>query len=1224
MNYTIEQKQAIRLRKKDVLVSAGAGAGKTRVLVDRIAGLILDRDHPVSVNEILVLTFTNAAAAQMKERILLKLEELREKDPDNYCLARQIRMVSHADISTVHSFCSRLLKTYFQEIGLDPSFRIGEEGELYLIRQKVMEELLEDRYAKADEEFLQLLESYIPEKNDGKLETMIEEMYEFSNNFPDREQWFDQRILDSEEYADKEKLYQTKLCSNLFERVKLLLQKCCILLSGAEECFGEDHEPARYYSLIQSDKKIVDELVKKGDFASLSEAVGKTEFVKKPRVTKAEKDWKDLDYVSDIHSQIKDLITKEISSLCFINESDILKENKEISRNIKVLFSLADEFGKRYFGKKKEQNLYDFSDLEHMTLSLLIEKYDEEGNPVPSGVALELQKKYKALFVDEYQDTNLIQEMIIEVLHKKEQNNLFVVGDVKQSIYRFRQARPDLFLSRYEKYSPETEREEVRIELRDNFRSCPDVLHYCNLVFRQWMKKSFGGIDYTKETELRPGAGGPMEKMRVPSEFLLLMEDESREQLDINYTDMEAEAFMIAKRIKELVKEGYEYKDMAILLRSAQGYGEVIADCLLMQNIPVICDTQTGYFSSREVTLILNYLSIIDNVFQDIPMASVLLSSIGGFTNEELAEIKVMVVREKRSQFYLYDLLKLYKEQGEKESIKLKINQFLEVLEEFRRKKKETPIHVLLWEIYQRTGYYYDLILQPEAERKKENLLMLMEKAQEYEKTVFKGLFYFVRYMEKLKTYEINLGKGGLENSQDNAVRVMTIHKSKGLEFPIVFVSRIHGKFNLMDLNKTVIYHPVFGAGIDYVDLENRITHPSFQKKAIREVLKKETLEEELRILYVAMTRAQSKLILTGFAKEDKLCEKIKSFHTYFHPEQAGSFLDWILAALVKYSPYKEHFFEALNITAQADGAGAKVGVVKGTEASDAQKLRIKLFRFAELPKPEKRINEKKILLEDYIEKSSKSGKEGDKEQIEKAFSYEYPYKESTKWKRKYSVSELKTLSMKALYIEEKPYMETLIEENEPMIPEFLREESEENVGAAKRGTIIHKVMERLPFAGINSEKDLFDAIEQLKDSYPPAREISPAKVYQYSKGFLFSEFGTKIRMLDKEGKVRKELPFTIGISSGILHSKGQEETIVVQGVIDLCCEEEAGLWLIDYKTDHVVPGEERVLLDRYQEQMLYYRIALEQITGKKVAKCHIYSFVLGKFIEVETGEVNA
>lgn len=1221
MNYTIEQEQAVRLRKKDILVSAGAGAGKTRVLVDRIAGLLLDGDHPVSMDEVLVLTFTNAAAAQMKERIQKKLEDLREQEPENHFLAKQIRMVSHADISTVHSFCSRLLRMYFQEIGLDPSFRIGEEGELYLIRQKVMEELLEDRYEKGEEDFLSFVESYIPEKDDGKLETMIEEMYEFSNNFPDTERWFSKRLEESQKYGEKETLYQTKLCQNLYQRVKGLLGICRELLSEAEGCFGEDHEPAKYYALWESDKKILDSLEAKEDFISLSEEIKTVKFGKKPRAGKAEKDWENLEYVSEIHSRVKDLVTKEISSLCMGEEKEILRENKEISQNLKVLFSLAQELKERYDQKKKEQNLYDFSDLEQLALSLLIEKYDEEGNPIPGKVALELQRKYKAIFVDEYQDTNLIQEMIIQVLHDQRLNELFVVGDVKQSIYRFRQARPDLFLARYEAYAPETSEAEVRIELRDNFRSSPGVLRYCNHIFRKWMKKEFGGIDYTREIELKAGEGGPMEKNEAFSEFLLLTEDESREELAASYTNLEAEALMIAKRIKELTKEGYAYKDMAILLRSAAGYGEILADCLLKQKIPAICDMQTGYFSSREVTLVLNYLSVIDNVFLDIPMASVLLSSIGGFTNEELARMKAMVALEKRGDFHLYDLLKLYQEQGESEELKNKIGCFFQVLDEMRAKKKETPIHVLLWEIYQKTGYYDDLSLLPDGEKRKENLLMLMEKAQEYEKTVLKGLFYFVRYMEKLKTYEINFGKSGLENSQDDVVRILTIHKSKGLEFPVVFVGRIHSKFNAMDLNRPVIYHPAFGAGMDYVDKESRITHPSFQKKAMREVLKKETLEEELRILYVAMTRAQEKLILTGFAKESGLREKVKGFQKNYHPEQAESFLDWILAALIQYPVYRDHFCKTLN----AEDILAGNGTNKEEEKQD---VKIRLFRFAELPELESQEKKEQISFKDYWEKWKDSGNVKDKEQIKKAFSYQYPYRESTKWKRKYSVSELKKLSMEADYVEEKPYMATYLEEEESTVPAFMKEQGEQERGVkgAKRGTIIHKVMEELSFSAIQTEEELSHALELLEKSYAPLKEIPKTTVRRYVKGFLFSPLGEKIRKLDKEGKMKKELPFTIGISSGLVYPKeGQEEEIiVVQGVIDLCCETEEGLWLLDYKTDYIKRGEERVLLDRYQKQMLYYRIALEQITGKRVAKCHIYSFALGEFIEIETGEVHA
>lgn len=1240
MNFTREQEQAVRLRNCDILVSAGAGAGKTRVLVNRMAEMILDEKHPLSVDGFLVMTFTNAAAEEMRERITAELDARLEKEPENRRLRRQIRMMKHADISTVHSFCNRLIRTHFNEAGIDPSFRIGEEGELFLLRQKAMEDVLEEAYGSERESFHRFVEAYSPGKNDRMIETLIEEFYRFSRGFPDREQWLLQVRKESGLLESTDTIGDSRAIRSLAAKARGQLAELSDRIAEGRKLFQGVPEPERFFELLQKDEEMVSHLLSAQQFDDFCARFDGMIIPDLPRANKKEKEWPYLEEIKALHKDVREELQQMKEAYFLWKTEELCRENRELRPFLEELITLSARYEELYFQSKKEKNVFDFDDLEHIALSLLVESYDENGCPAPSAVAEELSRKYKAVFVDEYQDTNLVQETILNAICREGQNHLFVVGDVKQSIYRFRQARPDLFLSRYDSYRGE-EKEAcagqencfggtsgVRIELRDNFRSVPGVLSFSNQVFENLMDRQFGGVDYTSEIALRPGKGGPMEKETEQSEMLLLVEDEEKENLAVEVNSVEAETAMIARRIRELLEEGYTFKDMVILLRSGAGRAEVMAELLSHAGIPAVCESKTGYFQSREVQLVLNYLAIVDNVYQDIPMASVLLSSMGGLTEEELARLRVLTQIPSRQEYALYDLIEIYLAEGEDEELRDKLSRFTKQLLYFRRKKKEMPLHELLWEIYRKTGVFYQMQMLPEGEVRKENLLMLLQKAEDYEKTVFKGLFYFLRYMEQLRTYEVELGSASLKEDNSDQVRIMTIHKSKGLEFPVVFVSGLSRRFNLMDGNRPVLFHPEMGIGLEYVDLNARVHHASLMKKAVREQMKKETLEEELRILYVAMTRAQRKLILTGIAKADKIeeAENAQSRRPLLSQEKklaAKSFMDWLLPLLPQLPVKKVHFHE-----------------LEGEFFQEEQKKTA-------------------VSLEEYMNQEEM---QGDISPVKQAFSFVYPYREAAGWKRKYAVSELKRLSMTplsdgeateediALLPEELPALResgipvmngqkenrgTESDSEETPKPRFLSEEQKEVSGAA-RGTIVHKIMELLPFGEIQTKKDLFEALQRIEESYADCARISMKAVYRGVEQFLFSEVGEKIRKMDREGRLRRELPFTVGLSSALFYpgtggspaqavsgtdAVRKEELIVVQGVIDVCGEDEEGLWLFDYKTDYVSEGEESLLLDRYKMQMLYYKTALEQLLDKKVMHSYIYSFSLGKYLEIRWQE---
>ena len=1182
MNYTKEQEQAIFLRGKNIMVSAGAGAGKTRVLVSRMAELIMDKEHPIEADRFLVMTFTNAAAAEMKERIGTELEERLEKDPDNLYLRKQIRKIRQADISTIHSFCNHLIRTHYNELAIDPSFRIGEEGELFLLRQQAVEQVLEEAYASGRESFLQFVEAYAPGKNDTVLEEMIEDLYHFSRSFPNADGWFEKTGKEAAILAGKDDWDTSTAVTLLLSKAQKESLQIQEELYQLLESVTED-APEKYTGLLQEIKEYINSLTQAKDYNSYYKVLSQKSISSFPRAAKKEKEWGLYEEVKEFHQKVREQINSQKENVFTAPAEELQREAAVIYLLLEEYMALTKRFAEIYFLCKKEKNVYDFDDLEHFALELLVESYDEQGAAQPSETAKELSKKYKMIFVDEYQDTNLVQETILEMLLNKKHNSLFTVGDVKQSIYRFRQARPDLFLRRKDQYISQADAG-VSIELRDNFRSAPGVLTVTNYIFSQLMEKEFGGVDYNEKTALRPGDGGPMMQDEETSEILFFQKDSASALKEVP-EDILAESAVICKRIKELIEEGYHYGDMVILLRSGAGRMEPMAEFLEQEGIPVSCDNKTGYFQTREITVMLNYLSIVDNIYQDIPMASVMLSSIGKFTEEELVKLRVLIEEPVRGKYTLYDFMRLYMQEGTEEELKKKIRDFLMDLLYFRQQKKEQPLSTLLWDIYERTGFYYDVQLMPDGEKRKENLLMLLKKAEDYEKTVFKGLFYFNRYMKQLKSYEIEMGEAGTSMEEEDVVKIMTIHKSKGLEFPVVFVSGLSKKFNRMDLNKAVLCHPELGIGMECVNTTLRFHHPSLMKKAIQEKVWKDTLEEEMRILYVAMTRAKRKLILTGLIKSEELEAGMRA-SIQAQKWRAGSMMDWILPVMAEQFQNTDKIWLKARLFSWSD-------IEEFFDAREREEVAFSYRHF----------------MEEYVEGQDSS-------LIKKALSHVYPNMEATKWKRKYSVSELKSLSQITLPNEESVVYEP--DEEEKIIPQFLKEEREE-VGGAAKGTIVHKIMEMLPFAKIQTKKQLFDWITDLEQNYPESKQISAKWLYRGIEAFLFSEQGEKIRKMDEAGKVKKELPFTVGLPVSLINQDTEaEDTVVVQGVIDACADMGNHLCLIDYKTDQIKEGEEQQLLDRYGNQMLYYKAALEQILEKRVSEIYLYSFSLKKFISVE------
>lgn len=1049
MKWTAEQQRVIDTRDKNILVSAAAGSGKTAVLVARILAIVTDERHPVDIDRLLVVTFTNAAAAEMRQRIRDALEERAEAEPENEHLQRQLVLIHNARITTIHSFCLQVLRNHFHTIGLDPAFRVADEGEVLLLEQDVLKEVLEEAYAEAaaqgvpeegesekaksgedklekaesgedepqeaesgesgldkaksveraengesenDEkggagEFYEFLEQFAPGRDDRAVEEAVLALYHFSLGQPWPKEWLDRcrRMYDSPAAADErltdaavgEQQKESGAASRSWRPdsqpawvayavadAKRVLDDVLVQLQEAVRIAREPDGPYPYEKALLDDIAMVERLRAAEDYDSLAEAFAASGTYtalgrKKDPAISEEKKQK----VQELRAQVKDDLAA-IRVQYFYDRPEVLRE--EFVRSgviVRELARLAERFSEKLAGKKAEKNVLDFSDLEHLALAVLVDRRD--GQAIPTAAAREYAEQFEEIMIDEYQDSNLVQEMILNSVAGRgnQEPNLFMVGDVKQSIYRFRMARPELFMEKYRTYRADGERS-CRLDLHKNFRSRREVLGSVNYIFRQIMTENPGGIVYDKDAALYAGAsfppGGEEEQRRTE---LWLTESDAQEK-------KEAEARMVGARIRELVGNmqiwdpkavqgetagcyrPVQYRDIVILLRTVSGWADTFGEVLTDMGIPCFTGSQKGYFSATEVRTVLSYLEVLDNPVQDIPLAAVLRSPIGGLTDEELAQIRC---RSKALRFYdccmefrdahagnvrgecdttraraAYaecDTLRsgevcaeycapkngAVREDGTscaESALARKLDRFFDTLDYFRKKAAYTPIHLLLWEILDVTGYGEYAAALPAGAQRKANLAMLVERAIAYEATSYRGLYHFVRYIENLKRYEVDYGEANIGTESDDTVRIMSIHKSKGLEFPVVFVCGMGKQFNVSDIRSRVVMHPELGIGCDCVDTNLRVRQPSLLKKVIQRMTAFENLGEELRVLYVAMTRAKEKLILTGSVKDvsGQLEKWSAAAHTgapelpYARLGAASTYLDWVVPALLRHA----------------------------------------------------------------------------------------------------------------------------------------------------------------------------------------------------------------------------------------------------------------------------------------------------------------------------------
>ena len=1213
--WTAEQQKVIDLRKRNILVSAAAGSGKTAVLVERIIQRITDEREPVDVDRMLIVTYTEAAASEMKERIAAAIEKQLEQRPGDARLEQQAALIHTAPITTIHSFCLSVIRDHFHVIGIDPGFRIVEEGELKLLKQDVLDELLEECYEKGDEEFLEFTEKFGRGKNDRRIEELILKLYEFSCSYPCPGKWLDSCVM----AYKSEDMLSSGFVKNAELRVRRRGKDIGGILDRALKICEEPDGPYMYADMIESDRKYLDRIIKAEDFEAMYDAVNgfawKRLSTKRDETVSPEK----KEEVKKLRKQAKKLVEGLQAAYFYAPWQVWAEDMRDASGSMATLSGLVKQFSKLLGEKKRSRNMIDFNDMEHFALSILTEEKD--GHTAPSRVAEEYQERFEEVMIDEYQDSNLVQEAILTSVSRMEkgQNNIFMVGDVKQSIYRFRLSRPELFMEKYDTYTLEDSACQ-RVDLHKNFRSRPEVLDSANYLFEQIMQRGFGGIEYDENAALYPGADFPEKPEDTDSGFsyrteLLLMD---KKEAAVRTAEgggdaKKAEARMIARRIRELTDSGMvydraegacrrvRYRDIVILTRSIKGWAESFSSVLAEEGIPAYSVSREGYFETYEVSVLMDYLRILDNARQDLPLAAVLTSPFGGLDVQELARIRLAF-----PELPFYEAYVRYAEAEdlpeEEGKTREKLESFYGQMAYFRRKVPYTPIHELLAEIIDRTGYGTYISAMPGGAQRQANVEMLVEKAAAFEGTSYKGLFNFIRYIEQLRKYDVDYGEAGILDEQADTVRIMSIHKSKGLEFPIVFAAGMGKAFNMQDVRGSVILHPELGAGLDVVDLEQRTKAPTFLKKMIQEEAALESLAEEMRVLYVAVTRAKEKMILTGVCDvSENLEERIREAESgenrteeegrpgqmeLYRLEEAKTCLDWIIPAVFS----------------------GKDGRIR----RDCP-VEVRLFTAEDLQSEKEAEHTADVLARDTLEHWDCTRRHAPEyaERLKSQMEYVYPWEAEGQMKLKFTVSELKKRTSLQEEAGEEMYQEP---EVVPLIPRFLTEE--ETLTGASRGSAYHKLLELLDFTENYDDGLLAQVIRENKAAGKLTGEMADCIRTGDILHFLNCESGRRMARAAAQGKLYREQPFVLGVPSEEIYPEDRSgETILVQGIIDVYFEEPDGLVVLDYKTDQVRTADE--LKEKYHAQLDYYAQALEQLTEKPVKEKIIYSFTLRKEIAV-------
>lgn len=1237
VSWTEEQRRVIDTRNCNILVSAAAGSGKTAVLVERILQLITDQQHPIDIDQLLIVTFTRAVAGEMKERIRQAIEKQLETDRENEHLQRQSILVHHAQITTIDSFCSYVVKNYFHLIDLDPSFRMGDEGEMRLLQADVAEQVMEEAYAcEENQEFTDFVDGFSSGKTDTKIVDLLLKLYQFSMSYPYPGEWLES-CRQAYEIQNTEELEQAPWMQCIKAEIEKEVKEAAELLAQAVEICRQPDGPGFYLELLESEHAGASQALKAETFSQWKTCLDKMEFKRLPPGKKAEKEQvseQQQKLAKDLRSQAKDLISEIQSKYFQETPEEIIEHLQKAGKPVSVLVNLTLRFMNLYQEKKKEKNILDFADLEHYALEILVE-HREDGD-CRTDAARELAEQFKEIMIDEYQDSNLVQEKLLTAVSGIEDGiyNIFMVGDVKQSIYRFRLARPDLFMEKFRTYPLTPGEKKLRIDLHKNFRSRREVLESVNYLFYQIMGEDLGGVEYDEDAALYPAREfPPMEQTEPAAEVLLLeADDQVWKEKEDSQTERELEARMTALRIRELMEnqqildketETYRparYSDITILLRTMSGWAETFKKILNSCGIPASVTTKTGYFSAPEIVTVLDYLRILDNPLQDIPLAGAMRGMPDGFHFQELAEIKILGQEAEKASLFEAVLLA---EQFDS-PLGEKVRKFLTVYRKLRDKVPYTPMHELIWDFLDATGFLFYQQAFVSGEQKKANLLMLVEKARSYESSSYRGLFNFIRYIENLNKYQVDFGEANILSEQEDTVRIMSIHGSKGLEFPIVFVAGMGKQMNFQDARESIVLHPDLGIGAPYVDETFRIRTRTIIQRAVQQEITLESLGEELRILYVALTRAKEKLILTGAVS--KLKETLQRFEMLKRQERqklsyemrmkGKSYLDWILTALARHKAmkplYQSFDCSVYPLNPWYEGPGDfMLRIVSPLElVQEETKLRT-----------EEMIKKGELLLWDCEQVYDRELRA----HLQESFSYDYPYKDQAEIPSKLTVSEVKR--MQEPVDEESTFLYKDTEENAPdaeetqekesYIPAFMREE-EVVLEGAERGTAYHRVLECLDYTCLESLdhiKEQLDTMVSKGRLTSRMREaVQDQEIYKFGK----SSLGQRMKAASMQGALYREQPFVMSVPANQIQERYDSgEEILMQGMIDAYFEEDGELVLVDYKTDKVWNWRPEILVEKYQVQLQYYKEALERLTQKKVKEVYLYSLYLGREILV-------
>jgi ATP-dependent helicase/nuclease subunit A len=1170
--------------------------GKTAVLVERIIQKIIK--DGVDIDKLLVVTFTNAAASEMRERVLEAIYKKLDEEPENENLARQINLLGKSNICTIHSFCLDVIKNNFFEIDISPNFRIGSEEEIVLMKQDVLEEVFEKKYEEKDENFLELVDIYADYKGDEKLKDIVLKLYEFSQSAPFPNEWLEEKVnmFNQNDVSFEADFSKTQWGKILLSDLEETLIDGINNLKMLQNKMAKYPELDKFLTVILQDIDVLNSFEKavKTSWDLAFEYGNNFSFDRWPTDKKVTMPLKDE--AKEIRSNVKDKIKDKVNDILLSDSKSAIKDIFEMYKILNSLKELVLEFDNSFKAQKKDKNIIDFNDIEHYALKILVKK-DENGNYIPTETAKRYSEKFEEIAIDEYQDSNQVQEHILTSVSKG--NNIFMVGDVKQSIYKFRRACPDLFLEKYQNYSLNGNDKGLKIQLFKNFRSRKNILDVTNKIFESIMSSSLGEIEYTEEEYLNLGADYEEVKNGVTKSELCVIDnstdfseneelDELVEEIEMTKKE-ELEGKYIAKRIREMIdnkliikdkKLGMrpiKYKDIVILLRSTKS-ANIFEKELLKNNIPVFTDGTSEYLDTIEIQTIMNLLKIFDNPLDDIVVVSVLRSVIFGFTDNEIIEIRLV---NRESSFWNTILEAL--EKLENEPLRKKLENFVNKIKEWKAKSEYMPISNFIWEIYVETGYYNYVSLMTNGSLRRANLKMLFERAKEYEKTSFKGLFYFIRFIEKLKLGNSDLSAAKIIGENEDVVRIMSIHKSKGLEFPVVFLSNCSKKLNLEDLKGEILLHKDLGIGPEYINPKMKISYSTLAKEAMKVKLREENISEEMRILYVALTRAKEKLIITAVKKNEakELSKKKDLVQIYSSSKKVSPIL------LKKYTSYLD-WIELACLNIEAFGENIDF-------------LETKIINSANILEKEEKLEEES--------KKFDFSKYSDLEKIEEKLNWKYQNLSATKIPIKSTVSTIKELDNDGVDFFELGNKNIGLSE---IVPEFL---STEKITSSKIGTLTHLVLQKIDFNKVKSEEDVKNFIEYLVLNNfindIEAKKINSKRIFE----FINSEFAGRIK---NAKKVYKEKPFCIEIDASKILKEASEEKILVQGIIDLYYENDNGnLILVDYKTDYVENKNEKELIEKYKVQLKLYQQALEEATNQKVEEVYIYSLFLNKEIKI-------